>query len=66
MLGAINAAGNVFMVLFPRVNFKDSMLHGAPPSDGMDDLKELHRIHATLRVDQVFKGACCFAYTVQP
>ena len=33
MLGTINAAGNSvqpFMV-FPRVHFKDSMLHGAPP-----------------------------------
>ena len=31
MLGAINAAENEFVVLFPRVHFKDSMLHGAPP-----------------------------------
>ena len=33
MLGTINAAGNSippFMV-FPRVHFKDAMIHGAPP-----------------------------------
>ena len=33
MLGAINAAGNSIppSLVFPRVHFKDAMLHGAPP-----------------------------------
>ena len=32
MLGAINAAGNSIppFLVFPRVHFKDAMLHGAP------------------------------------
>ena len=32
MVGAINAAGNLIppCLVFPRVHFKDAMLHGAP------------------------------------
>lgn len=33
MIGCINAVGNYFppFFIFPRVNFKRNMLHGAPP-----------------------------------
>lgn len=37
MIGCINAVGNYVppFFIFPRVNFKRNMLHGAPPgSDG--------------------------------
>ena len=73
MVGAINAAGNSIppFLVFPRVHFKDAMLHGATPrqcwscpSDRVDDNGELHGIYSSLhQVNQMFERASGVAYT---